>query len=182
LLSPWRQPKPESKAVNTFLPPAPQVEIASEPPTRQISPQVAATVLSKPRPDSTARQAEILDVLKEQCPGFAVMRKLWFGFRSILSRGKVTNLHRWLEEARRTGIHSLERFVRTVKAGPQRGGIRGDGEVEQRAGGKADQSPEGAETADVWSSRRATTSCWSVATPSPGGHVNTCNKSEEEPF
>ncbi len=43
------------------------------------------------------------------------MRKLTFGFRSILCRGKVTTLHRWLEEATRTGIHSLGRFVRTVK-------------------------------------------------------------------
>jgi transposase len=43
------------------------------------------------------------------------MRKLTFGFRGIVCRGKVAILHRWLEEARRTGIHSLERFVRTVR-------------------------------------------------------------------
>jgi transposase len=43
------------------------------------------------------------------------MRRLSFGFRSILCRGKVTTLHRWLEDARKTGTHSLERFVRTVK-------------------------------------------------------------------
>lgn len=115
LLSPWRQPKPEAKAVNTFLPPVPRVEETSQPPTRQISPQVAAALLSKPRADLAARQAEIVDMLKEQCPGFAVMRKLSFRFRSTLCRGKVTTLHRWLEEARRTGIHPLERFVRTVK-------------------------------------------------------------------
>jgi len=54
-------------------------------------------------------------MLKEQCPGYALMRRLSFGFRSILCRGKVTTLHRWLEEAKRTRIHSLERFVRTVK-------------------------------------------------------------------
>ena len=115
LLSPWRQPKPESKAVNTCLQSAPQVEVGSQLTTRQISPQVAAALLNKPRPDLTARQAEIVDKLKEQCPGFAVMRKLTFGFRGIVCRGKVATLHRWLEEARRTGIHSLERFVRTVK-------------------------------------------------------------------
>jgi transposase len=63
----------------------------------------------------TPRQAEIVDMLKEQCPGYALMRRLSFGFRSILYRGKVTTLHRWLEEAKRTRIHSLERFVRTVK-------------------------------------------------------------------
>jgi transposase len=115
LLSPWRQPKPESEAVSPLPPPPPQAEATSQPSARQISPQVAAALLSKPRPDLTARQAEVVDILKEQCPGFAVMRKLAFGFRAILSRGKVTTLHRWLEEARRTGIHSLGRFVRTVK-------------------------------------------------------------------
>jgi transposase len=87
----------------------------SQPSARQISPQVAAALLNKPRPDLTARQAEIVDALKEQCPGYAVMRKLTFGFRAILLRGKVTTLHGWLEEARRTGIHAMERFVRTVK-------------------------------------------------------------------
>jgi len=33
--------------------------------------------------------------LKRQCPSFAVMRKLVFGFRAILRGGKVTTLHRW---------------------------------------------------------------------------------------
>src|ERR1700692_4294303 len=53
--------------------------------------------------------------LKRQCPSFAVMRKLVFGFRAILRGGKVTTLHRWMEHARKTGIHSLVRFVRTLK-------------------------------------------------------------------
>jgi transposase len=45
------------------------------------------------------------------------MRKLFlfFSFRSILCRGKLESLRRWLKEARKTGIHPLERFVRTVK-------------------------------------------------------------------
>jgi hypothetical protein len=42
------------------------------------------------------------------------MRKLVFGFRAILRGGQVTALHRWMEEARKTGIHSLVRFVRTL--------------------------------------------------------------------
>jgi len=37
------------------------------------------------------------------------------GFRSILCRGKVKALHRWLAQARKTGIHPLESFIRTVK-------------------------------------------------------------------
>jgi hypothetical protein len=41
--------------------------------------------------------------------------ELVLSFRAILRGGKVTTLHRWLEEARKTGIHSLVRFVRTLK-------------------------------------------------------------------
>lgn len=115
LLSPWRQPKPESEAVSPLPHPVPQAVAASQPAARQISPQVAAALPNKPRLDLTVRQAEIVDVLKEQCPGFAIMRKLTFGFRAILSRGKVATLHRWMEEASRAGIHAMERFVRTVK-------------------------------------------------------------------
>jgi transposase len=115
LLSPWRQPKPESEAVNPLPPPVPQAEATALPTVRQISPQVASARLSKPRPELSARQAEIVDILKEQCPGFAIMRKLTFGFRAILSRGQVATLYRWMEEARQTGIHPMERFVRTVK-------------------------------------------------------------------
>ena len=76
---------------------------------------MAAALLSKVRAELTSQQAQIVDTLKRQCPGFAVMRKLVFSFRAILRGGKVTTLHRWMEEARKTGIHSLVRFVRTLK-------------------------------------------------------------------
>lgn len=113
VLAPWRQAEPESKVTTTQqLLDAP---VTSPPTTRQISPQVAAALLDMLRPELSVRQAEIVDILKDQCPGFAVMRQLSFGFRSILCRGKVTTLHRWLEEAGKTGIHSLERFVRTIR-------------------------------------------------------------------
>jgi transposase len=83
--------------------------------SRQLSPQVAAALLSKVRAELTNQQAQIVDTLKRQCPGFAVMRKLVFSFRTILRGGKVTTLHRWMEEAGKTGIHSLVLFVRTLK-------------------------------------------------------------------
>jgi transposase len=35
--------------------------------------------------------------------------------KKILRGGKVTTLHRWMEQARKTGIHSLVHFVRTLK-------------------------------------------------------------------
>jgi hypothetical protein len=76
---------------------------------------VATALLSKVRAELTSQQAQIVDTLKRQCPGFAVMRKLVLSFRVILRGGKVTTLHRWMEEALKTGIHSLVRFVRTLK-------------------------------------------------------------------
>ena len=76
---------------------------------------MAAALLSKVRTELTNHQAQIVDTLKQQCPGFAVMRKLVFGFRTILRMGKLAALHRWMERARKTGIHSLVRFVRTLK-------------------------------------------------------------------
>jgi transposase len=83
--------------------------------SRQLSPQVAAALLSKVRAELTSRQAQIVDLLKRQCPGFAEMRKLVLGFRTILRAGKPATLHRWMEQARKTGIHSLVRSVRTLK-------------------------------------------------------------------
>ncbi len=83
--------------------------------SRQLSSQVAAALLAKLPAELTSRQAQIVDTPKRQCPGFAVMRKLVFGFRSILRGGKVTTLRCWMEEARKRAIHSLVRFVRTLK-------------------------------------------------------------------
>ena len=106
-----RDPKGDLSA----FPDASQLEPTISTGSRQLSPQVAAALLSKVRAELTSQQAQIVDTLKRQCPGFAVMRKLVFSFRAILRGGKVATLHRWMEEARKTGIHSLVRFVRTLK-------------------------------------------------------------------
>jgi hypothetical protein len=55
--------------------------------SRQLSP----ALLSKVPADLTSQQAQIVDTLKRQCPGFAVMRKLVFSFRAILRGGRVTH-------------------------------------------------------------------------------------------
>jgi transposase len=104
----------DPKAVSRF-PDASQLEPTISTGSRQLSPQVATALLSKVRAELTSQQAQIVDTLKRQCPGFAVMRKLVFSFRAILRGGKVTTLYRWMEKARKTGIHSLVRFVRTLK-------------------------------------------------------------------
>ena len=114
-LSPWRQPKAETRRAISAFPDALQLQVTTSTGSRQLSPQVAVALLGKIRAELTRKQAQIVDTLKRQCPGFAVMRKLVFSFRAILRGGKVTTLHRWMEDARKTGIHSLVRFVRTLK-------------------------------------------------------------------
>jgi hypothetical protein len=87
LLSPRRQPPEES------APPLAEAtaheEVTPAPVGRQISPQVAAALLSKSPTELRRPQAKIVDMLKEQCPGFAVMRQLVLGFRTILRVGKL---------------------------------------------------------------------------------------------
>ena len=111
LLSPWRQPPVES---NQKLP-----EVAGQKsisvPGRAISPQVAAALLSKLPTELSSRQADIVARLKQQCPGFAAMRRLVMGFRTILRTGTVSTLRRWMRRAMNTGIHAMVRFVRTLK-------------------------------------------------------------------
>ena len=132
-LSRWRQAKSETRRAIPAFPDTTQFEPTSSTGSRQLSPQVAAALLSKVRAELTSQQAQIVDALKRQCRTFAVMRKLVFSFRAILREGKVTTLHRWMEEARKTGIHSLVRFVRTLKQDLQRRGSGGERPVEQQA-------------------------------------------------
>ncbi len=42
------------------------------------------------------------------------MRKLVLGFSTILRVGKLATLHSWTQRAQKTGIHAMERFVRTL--------------------------------------------------------------------
>ena len=88
-LSPWRQPNAETRRAISAFPDAPQLEVTTSTGSRQLSPQVAAALLSKVRAELTSQQALIVDTLKRQCPGFAVMRKLVLSFRAILRGGKV---------------------------------------------------------------------------------------------
>jgi transposase-like protein len=149
-LLPWRQPKAETRRATSGFPDAPQLQVTTSRGSTQLSPQVAAALLSKVRAELTSQQALIVDTLKRQCPGFAVMRKLVFGFRAILRGGKVTTLHRWMEEARKTGIHSLVRFVRTLKQDLSAVEIGCKQTVEQRAGGRTHKPTKNAEATNVW--------------------------------
>ena len=111
LLSPWRQPTVESHPKSTEQAVNKPIHV----PGRAISPQVAAALLSKLPAELNPQQADVVATLKQQCPGFAVMRKLVMSFRSILRVGKVSTLRHWMKQALNTGIHALVRFVRTLK-------------------------------------------------------------------
>jgi hypothetical protein len=97
LLAEWRRPAPAERKETLSICPAASMEIMSalrapEPPPagllrRQISPQVAAALLSKPRALLSVQQGEIVKQLKANCPGFAVMRTLVLSFRGILQKG-----------------------------------------------------------------------------------------------
>ena len=54
-------------------------------------------------------------MLKAQCPGFPVMRRLVLSFRAILRHGKVATLHRWMTEAHDSQIRPLQQFVRRLR-------------------------------------------------------------------
>ncbi len=111
LVSPWRQPTVENDPRSTEA----AVKKSIFAPGRAISPQVAAALLSKFPAQLNHRQAEVVARLKQQCPGFALMRKLVLSFRTILRVGKVSTLRRWMKQALNTGIHAMVRFVRTLK-------------------------------------------------------------------
>jgi transposase len=112
-LSPWRQPPVKTTTVSTDA--APLEETPTAPAPRQVSPQVSAALLSKFRTELTPEQAEIVDAFKQQCPGFAVMRKLVLNFRSLLRVGKLASLRLWMKRAQKTGFHALTRFVRSLQ-------------------------------------------------------------------
>jgi transposase len=125
VVSPWRLGNIAFEKSTDEAPPhiAAPPPVLTDPTQRQISPQIAAALLAKPRPELTGRQAEIVDALKEGCPGYTAMRRLMMGFRSILRQPKlrplktkkrnarnVTALHSWMERARATGIASIQNF------------------------------------------------------------------------
>jgi hypothetical protein len=60
--------------------------VLTDPTQRQISPQIAATLLTTPRPELTPGNAQIVDALKAGCPGYALMRSLMMGFRALLKQ------------------------------------------------------------------------------------------------
>jgi transposase len=84
-------------------------------PTHRISPKIAASLLMKIPEALSARQRHIIDHLKERCPGFAQLRQLALGFRTILLRGTPASLRDWMHRARQSGMAALKRFVKNLE-------------------------------------------------------------------
>jgi transposase len=121
IVSPWRLGNVAfERAANDVSIPAPAPPVLTDPTQRQISPHIAATLLTIPRPDLTALNAQIVDALKVGCPGYAVMRSLMMGFRALLTQSSsttarkpletVSTLHRWMARARESGIALIQNF------------------------------------------------------------------------
>jgi transposase len=78
------------------------------------SPQEAAALLSKPKPMLNERQRTIVEFFKRTFD-LLTMRRLVLSFRSILCRGRVTSLKRWIKDAEAAGIATISSFVRQLE-------------------------------------------------------------------
>ena len=119
-LAPWRKRPRTPVAFETTIPTASitPLQLAANSLFRSISPQIAAALLGKLQPKMTIEQEKIVDALIKVCPGYAVMRSLVMGFRTILRTGKIETLHDWMKRATDSGINGMQRFVRTLKQNP----------------------------------------------------------------
>src|SRR6202171_1378924 len=87
IVFPWRQGNVDfERTANDVTIPAPPPPVLTDPTQRQISPHIAATLLTISRPDLTPGNAQIVDALKVGCPSYAVMRSLMMGFRALLKQ------------------------------------------------------------------------------------------------
>ena len=157
LLAPWREPAPvrpqsathsrQTAAVDSQVP-------APAWPFGTCRRRLPRPCFGQPRPLLSERQAETVDALKAQCPGFTTMRRLVLSFGTILRVGKVATLHAGWRAPHATNIHPLQRFVRTLRQ--DLGAVEGGGHraVEQRAGRRPHQPIENAAAPDVRARRR----------------------------
>ena len=69
----------------------------------------------KPRGQLTPAQAAKVAALKDASPDFVIMRGLAMRFRGILRSKNVKGLETWLNDAQRSGLFAIQRFVRTLR-------------------------------------------------------------------
>jgi len=90
----------------------------------RISPVVAAAICMKPRPLLTERQIGMLAVLKNEVPGFGVIRRLAIRFQSLLRYHDERKLEQWLDDARGCGIPAVVNFAKTLMVDSRRSATR----------------------------------------------------------
>jgi transposase len=83
--------------------------------TRAAAHNTRVSSLSKPRTLLTGQQGEIVKQLKKL---FRICADANVGFNlsgDSAENGKVDTLHRWLQRAKASGLHSMQQFVRTLR-------------------------------------------------------------------
>jgi transposase len=68
----------------------------------------------KPTRMLTPSQAVNVATLKQASASFIVMRQLAMRFRGVLRGSDPKKLSRWIDDARRSGIPSIQQFSRTL--------------------------------------------------------------------
>lgn len=69
----------------------------------------------KPRGQLTPAQAAKVAALKDASPDFVIMRSLAMRFRGILRSKNAKRLETWLNDANRSSLFAIQRFVRTLR-------------------------------------------------------------------
>jgi transposase len=80
----------------------------------QISPMAAASLGVKPTSMLTPSEVANVGALKEASPSFVAMRRLAMRFRGLLRGADPSKLDRFLYDARRSGLRSMQQFARTL--------------------------------------------------------------------
>jgi Transposase len=120
LISTWR--RRDSASVGAPTQPSPPLKTepvgearAVDPATEwQISPTVAASLCMKPSPTLTPSGAAKVVALNEASPSFVEMQRLAMRFRGLPSGSDPSKLDRFLHDARRSGLSSMQQSARTL--------------------------------------------------------------------
>jgi transposase len=112
LLSLWRRADRGESSKSKL--PADETQAVDPATGWQISPIVAASLCMRPKGMLTPSQAVKVATLKKASPSFVVMRRLSMRFRGILRGDDPAKLGRWLDDARRSEISSMQRFAQTL--------------------------------------------------------------------
>jgi transposase len=74
----------------------------------------AASLCMKPTSMLTPSEVANVGALKETPPSFVAMRRLAMPFRGVLRGAEPSKLDRFLHDARRSGLRSMQQFARTL--------------------------------------------------------------------